>query len=177
MLASGFGETCPPEEARFSRDKRICDNCLATDYAVQPLKQFRNALAHLVFSFSALVAFIPIALMLRSHHERGLPLLLKSFAAAAIAGLVMVGLFFLVRTLIIRIGDSTYVRRKPEEARREAERFYYLALWAGLNGQMAFGKRMLRQAKQMGFNDPVRLHDPDISNFASPSSGDKMVPR
>ena len=159
MLASGFDGTCEPKAAQFSRDKRICDACLATDFSSSPIPGFRRLIFRFIFSLSTLAAFGPSALVLRHYHMQGFSFLLGTAALAAATGAVVVLLYISGTWLYLRIGECSYARRKPDEARREGERFYCLALWAALTKRKAFCKKMLTQAKRMGFADAARLQE------------------
>ena len=167
MIASGFSGTCPPEAARFAHDKRVCDTCLSTDFSSSPIPGFGRAVLPFVFSLSVLIAVVPSSFLLRHYHVRGWPRLLGAFAIAAVAGGVMVGLYWFGRRILLQFGDCKYAHRNPDEALREAERFYYLAVWAALTERAEFGRRMFAQAKLMGFSDTTRLHDQTLSQIAA----------
>ena len=167
MIESGFTGTCPPDAAHFTRDKRVCDACLSTDFSASPIPEFRSAVLRFIFSLSFLIAVAPTVLVLRHYHVRGWPRLLGAFAIAATAAGVIVGLYWFSRHILLRFGDRQYARQNPDEALREAERFYYLAVWAALTERAEFGRKMLAQAKLMGFSDTTRLHDQTVSHIAA----------
>ena len=67
----------------------------------------------------------------------------------------------------LRVAAMTYSWRKPDEAQREGERFYYLALWGMLTDKPAFARKMLANARQMGFTDSARLSDQTLAPIST----------
>ncbi len=167
MITSGLTGTCSPDAAHFTKDKRVCDTCLSADFSASPIPAFTGAVLRFVFFFSFLIAVVPSSLALRHYHVTGWPRLLGAFAVAAIAGSVVVGLYQFGRRILLQVRDRRYAHQNPHEASREAERFYYLAVWAALTDRAEFGRRMLAKARLMGFSDTTRLHDQTLSNIAA----------
>lgn len=118
-----------------------------------------------MFYLSFLVAVVPSSLVMRHYHVRGWLNLLGVFVIAAIAAGIVVVFYWLGERIFLRFADRRFLLRNPNEAFWEAERFYYLAVWAVLTGRSAFGRRMLTNAKQMGFSDSTRLQDKTLSNI------------
>ena len=120
-----------------------------------------------VFNSSCLIAFIPVLLVLRHYHIRGWPFLLGLIALTVVAGAICTTFLKAGVRIYLFYGNRNYARKKPKEALLEAERFYYLALWGALTGKKAFAKKMLEQAKQMGFDDTSKLHDPTLESITA----------
>ena len=166
MLATGFGATCSQDQVRFNRDKRICDACLSTDYAASPFPDYRRLLIRYAFYMCCPFALFGSLWFLRYREVRGWLLVFGSVALAVATSYIVARSLAASRPLILSVTERRYKRKHCEEALKEAERFYYLALWGVLTNRTAFAKRMLLQARMMGFADTARLNDIAIVSVA-----------
>jgi len=167
MLADKMPASCKPDEAVFNRDKRICDACLSADFSAPRILPLTWIFFKFIFLLTTMVALSPAILISRHYHVRGWLFFLSTFGSAAIAGIFVATLVLAGLRISVYFKQRSYPQRHPAEARSEAERFYYLALWAALTGRKSFGRRMLRQAKQSGFSDSVRLQDSAIKQLTT----------
>jgi hypothetical protein len=153
-----FAASCPPDEARFTRDQYICDACLAHDFT--GVMRYHQLLFRTDLYLGMMFAFLAGAFYIAHHRVRGWPALFILFGTTVIAGPCFAFPVQYLRRATIAAGDRKYARRNPEEARREGERFYYLARWGTLTKHPAFARQMLRQSRQMNFIPPaVRFSD------------------
>ena len=153
-LATGFPANCPPEQARFTRDQRICDACLATGFSGSPIAELNCTFFRAYRSIGMLVTFTIGGIMLLRRRYHGWTPMLILFGATIVAGYAFAYLMRLAMWLWLAWRQRQYVRQNPADARAEGERFYYLAQWATLTNHPAFAKKMLRQSKQMHFIPP-----------------------
>jgi hypothetical protein len=139
---------------RFSRDPDICDACLGVNFSQNPnfVARFSLLLGWLAGCVIALVLFVlrvrPVA------RSPGLSLVILFVGSIAGASL----LIWLGFQVLIRILAATANENAAERA-AEAERFYYLALWAALTDRHRLKRQMLKLAKEHGFSDAPRLAD------------------
>lgn len=147
----------------FSRDPDICDACLNQNYtearrfgSVEAFCLMVGLLGALLVS-TTLVArgFVPVA------SSPVVSIVLLTACGAAVIG----GALWLLLRLFVRVGAGS-VPQDPKERQADAERFYWLAVWASLTGRGSLKRRMLKQAKSIGFNDPERLSDPRLGGMA-----------
>ena len=152
-----------PGSDTFTRDPDICDACLHQEYGQRSRFGAVEAFSLLVGSLVALVAagalvargFVPVA--------RSRPLsfiILAAVGAAALGTIVWLLLHLIART---RSGAAPH---DPQERKADAERFYWLAVWASLTGRPRYKRRMLKQAQAMGFTDRRRLSDRRLGDVA-----------
>jgi hypothetical protein len=145
-----------PGSDTFTRDADLCDACLSQDYARGARFGVVEAFSVLAGSLAALIVagvltalgFAPIA------SSRAV-----SFVVLAAAGAVVLALAIRAAIpLIVRVQVGSARQDRAEQA-ADAERFYWLAVWASLTGRERCKRRMLKRAQAMGFRDRGRLSD------------------
>jgi hypothetical protein len=144
----------------FTRESDICDACLGTSYDKNPriLEAFSLMLGCLLGGIIAAALFAT-----RFWPVKGSPLLslivLLALSTFGVAAVIWLALHAAIRILAMRGYES------EAERAAEAERFYYLALWAAVTGNARVKRRMLAKARKLGFSDAKRLNDPRLSNI------------
>jgi hypothetical protein len=152
-----------PGSDTFNREPDICDACLNQDYAQRPRFGVFEAFSVMVGSLVALIAagalvargFAPVAA------SRPLSFVVLALGGAAALSAVV----WLLLHLIVRV-RSRSASHDPKEREADAERFYWLAVWASVTGRGRHKRRMLRQAQAMGFSDRRRLSDRRLGDVA-----------
>jgi hypothetical protein len=159
-----------PGIEQFTRDPDICDACLQHDYTSQNSHlTFEQQLSLTLGLFLAVVAAFGIVMYWRGVFPYVLPhvpQLISAFAwflivtlVAAVPCITIVWLYVRLMSWNRRIGT-----RPTSDAQNlaDANRFYWLAVWAGLTGHEEYRRRMLKQATATGFADHLNLSDPRL---------------
>jgi hypothetical protein len=149
--AVGFPPTCPPEQAHFTHDQRICDACLATDFSRTRIPEIFQPLYRTDLNFGLRFGFLTGAIIITCYHQRGWLALFVMFGTTIVAGSCFTFLTRLIRLAYLARLTGQYVRENPGKARLKGERFYYLAQWGALTNHPAFARQMLEHSRRMGF--------------------------
>jgi hypothetical protein len=136
---------------------------LATDYSASPIPDLGWLFFRYTFYLTCKFALLASLLLLRYLHIHDWRLVIGAIVIALAASGIIAALCSGLKRLLISTRERRYARQHRDEALRESERFYYLAVWAALTGRAKFGRRMLAQARLMGFSDPTRLNDKTVT--------------
>jgi hypothetical protein len=153
-----------PGSDKFTRDPDICDACLDQDYG-------RRSRFSVVEAFSLLAGLLVAAIAAGALVARGFVPVAESrpltFVVLAAGGTPVLGaiVWFLLH-LVARVRSGSALPQDPKERAADAERFYWLAVWASLTGRARYRQRMLKQAQAMGLTDRRRLFDRRLGDVA-----------
>jgi hypothetical protein len=141
----------------FSRDPDICDACLAHDFSA--MARGDSLKRHFAVTFGLLLAVITSYGVTLWRHGAilkhfGWPASFWSaliFLALAMIVLAVPCMLFMSFIAVMLFSGERSNSGQQENRSAEAERFYWLAVWASLSGREQFKTEMLERAKSLGF--------------------------
>jgi hypothetical protein len=149
----------------FIRDIDICDACLGQDYSIG--RRRWSVEDWFASTFGSLIAFIAagmITIIYRHDLRKYLHFISRfdrPFVSSVLITIVLAVPCILIAWLMIKFvsWQSAWRNRvaikkeQADNAATDAERFYWLAVWASVTCHQRFKRRMLKQATAIGFAD------------------------